>query len=381
LLQVVTAVKETQPYVTGVGRRSPLSEINKAPLQANTELPFLTGMRGYAAVWVMAAHVIGAFLSGFPPLLDHVLNLGRNGIFVFFVLSAFTITLSLQRGFNPVEYALKRFLRIAPAYYVMLVVMLPLGGSYWAIHFNTPYDFTSFVYHISFLNWIDFRQANNALGVEWTLSIEMLYYLLLPAIIAISKSTSGGILLLVVGVAALFYPHAVEVSVAHKWAPWPYLICFVSGVLAYRLWTSVAYAKIFKSGFLIPVLVLALMLSPRPGNLEFDLLWWSFITCCFLFCGHSSAAKVFFENKAALFFGRISYSLYLVHLPIAGVVSKFVSGWFGVALTLIASIAAAIFLYRYVEVRGQMIGRSLLTSLPPRFRVRSNFTVHNHGTV
>lgn len=343
-----------------------------------TELPYLTGMRGYAATAVMVAHVTGTFAPTLPTIISQLFRLGPNGVYVFFVLSAFTITLSLRVGFNPVEYAIKRFFRIAPAYYLMLALMLVLGGSYWAEHFDAPYDFSSFIYHLTFQNWQDYTQANNAIGVEWTLSIEMLYYAFIPIMIYASRTMTGCISLIAFGTVMVFAAGSGTPSEAYKWAPWPYFICFAAGVVTFRIRDHVGpFCGSTGSAAVLVAVAAALLLSPLPG-FEGTLIWWTAVTCVLIISGESRIGRALFENRTALYLGRLSYSLYLVHLPIVTLFLTFASGWVGTALTLICSLVAAEYLHRQIELPGQSVGKAVVARLPRRYSSRVNL-LNNQG--
>ena len=226
-----------------------------------TELRYLTGLRGYAAAGVVAVHVVGTFNPSIPTWMRELAMLGPKGVVVFFVLSAFTISLSLDgKPFAAGDYAIRRFFRIAPVYYLMLSLTFLLGGSYWALHFATPFDWKSLAFHLTFLNWIDYRHTNNALGVEWTLSIEVFFYFLLPAIIALSANMLGAMLLIATGFAVLVIPHAETPPEAWQWSPAPFAACFVAGVLAYRAWTFCREWHLFTSGVLLAPVFFVLLL-------------------------------------------------------------------------------------------------------------------------
>jgi peptidoglycan/LPS O-acetylase OafA/YrhL len=325
-------------------------------------LNFLTGIRGYAALGVVLIHIFGIFTPGIHPIILNIIYLGPNGVMVFFVLSAFTIALSLEnRKSCWVTYAIKRFFRIAPAYYLMLVIVFFGRESSFAAQFNTPFDKTSFLFHLSFLNWFDYRHANNALGVEWTLSIEMLFYALLPLMVWLSRNTFGALLL----IAACASIHALQpvsnVVEVWKWSPAPYATCFAAGVVAFRHWNKLSNMFVFRSGAVLLV-TLALVFVVRP-SLSFTLVifWWTAATVCLIFSGRSKFSSILFENRFSLWLGERSYSIYLVHLPLLEMIIRKQHGPLGAALTLCATFAAAYVLHRWVEVPGIAGGRAIVS--------------------
>nr|WP_246788279.1 acyltransferase [Agrobacterium sp. AGB01] len=325
------------------------------------QLDFLTGMRGYAALGVVLFHIFAIFTPNIHPAVMDILILGPKGVIVFFVLSAFTIALSLDgRQSEWCSYAVRRFFRIAPAYYLMLVIVLFGRESSFAAQFNTPFELRSFIFHLSFLNWIDFRHANNALGVEWTLSIEALYYILLPTFIWISRTGLGAVLLIVVSVGFHLLTPAPPVTEPWQWSPLPYAICFATGVIAYKYWSAISEWRVFKSGVVLIVVLMAAILIRPVFSFPMTIVWWTVVTCALLFSGRSVISEYIFANRIALWFGERSYSLYLVHLPLLVMIIRKQHGVIGAIVTLALSLVAAYCLHRWIEKPGVSLGRILV---------------------
>lgn len=114
------------------------------------------------------------------------------GVDFFFVISGFllflpTVTNQGKPG-SAKAYALRRFARIAPAYYVSLVVVIALNPFLTLIRTQMPQNSTRGVFalaaHLSFLHHEVFastlQQGFGANPVVWTLSIEAIFYLILP---------------------------------------------------------------------------------------------------------------------------------------------------------------------------------------------------------
>jgi peptidoglycan/LPS O-acetylase OafA/YrhL len=129
-----------------------------------SHLPALDGIRGLAILMVLAAHVFG--MPG-----------GVFGVDLFFVLSGFLITrLLLADRTRPDGYFrrfyIRRLVRIAPPYLVMLAIILTTSASvrpYWWV----------FVFYLS-----DFPlRPSPALGHTWSLAIEEQFYLVWPLVV------------------------------------------------------------------------------------------------------------------------------------------------------------------------------------------------------
>ncbi|HMJ78070.1 MAG TPA: acyltransferase, partial [Iamia sp.] len=149
--------------------------------------PALDGLRGLAAVLVVIFHVTGA-VDRFSAWTwgEGLARFGNLGVALFFVLSGFLLSrpffaahLAEERPPQLGRYAIRRLARIVPAYWVALTVWLfvirdnPLegGGAAYALlyGFGQAYD-------------RDFIDGGGSLSVAWTLSIEMSFYIVLPAV-------------------------------------------------------------------------------------------------------------------------------------------------------------------------------------------------------
>lgn len=155
----------------------------------------LDSFRGVAALGILLYHCW--LLSGEPSLgggpLRDTLSAGFLAVTLFFVLSGFVLFVPVARRggvFGPVRpYARRRVARVAPAYYAVLVVCLLA----WPL--LTTADMSGRVTGESVLAHVVFAQQEarllpgyeGALGfavdpVVWTLSLEALFYLVLPLV-------------------------------------------------------------------------------------------------------------------------------------------------------------------------------------------------------
>jgi len=114
---------------------------------------------------------------------------GLHGVDLFFVLSGFPIGGQLierirTRTFSFKEFYVKRFFRIAPAYYLALLVFV----LFYSIGSNTfilrdERILNAFIIHIFYLQ--NYTQAVILRGLYWTLAVEEQFYILIPALLFI----------------------------------------------------------------------------------------------------------------------------------------------------------------------------------------------------
>ena len=137
-------------------------------------MEFLDGLRGYAIGGVFTAHLCHAY--GVP--LPRYLHFIGNGVTLFYVLSAYCLMISLYRckgGSQWTNYALRRYFRIAPGFYIALVVWALIRLSY-----GTPISYANVLLSALFVNaWVP-QFVHSAIPHGWSVGVETTFYALLP---------------------------------------------------------------------------------------------------------------------------------------------------------------------------------------------------------
>lgn len=158
------------------------------------EIPAIDGLRALAALSVVGYHVL-VLSQGHVSLGPVDVHIGLNylqvGVHLFFVLSGFLLFQPYARAMlqdrpwpSPLRFYLRRALRILPAYWVclaVLVVVITLFGLHGDLAVADP---GSVVAHLALLHDEFPRYANDIEGPFWTLTLEWQFYLLLPLIAA-----------------------------------------------------------------------------------------------------------------------------------------------------------------------------------------------------
>ena len=163
-------------------------------------MPWLDGLRGMAALWVLLSHV--QILTGAP--FWPVVSWGQLAVDLFIMLSGFLMAWHyvLRKSAEPFEsrstwwhFWVKRFFRIAPLYYFLLLCAMVLGpeigayrgvvGSVWphtltdeSRYIDTSLD--NLVAHASFVfGMIPYYSFRTALP-DWSIGLEMQFYAVFP---------------------------------------------------------------------------------------------------------------------------------------------------------------------------------------------------------
>jgi peptidoglycan/LPS O-acetylase OafA/YrhL len=162
----------------------------------------IEGLRAAAALSVMLGHFDLHLVPSnmVSPVAQHVLNVAGEGLTLFFVLSGFLLfgpfmhAAARRAPLGITQYFMNRFLRIYPAYFVIFsIVALVLGLAYTKTVsvtdpgvqsvFDTVGRMTSpgpIFANLFLVHTLTPWTIKTGLGVSWSLTAEVCYYLLLP---------------------------------------------------------------------------------------------------------------------------------------------------------------------------------------------------------
>ena len=151
---------------------------------------FITGLRAIAAIMVIGIHT--GVLRDFGWLGNTITDNGKYGVQVFFVISGFTIAQTYRSASGFWSYFGRRFMRIAPLYYALillgfvLIVTQSIPVPYWMDYYGSRSDAYNLLMHLTFLSAWDARITASILGVEWSIPIEMFWYAALPLLLPVA---------------------------------------------------------------------------------------------------------------------------------------------------------------------------------------------------
>jgi peptidoglycan/LPS O-acetylase OafA/YrhL len=310
-------------------------------------------LRGAAALAVGLFHLSTGFLQEGNPL-RFIFQHGHLGVEFFFVISGFIIPYTLWKKDHQLRdfprFMLARLLRLHPAYLGSVTLMLL---TLWLPNFLPPpfhqaiaIDWTNVGLHFWYLSALAGKPWLN--GVYWSLAIEMQYYLLLGIGFALLARAPKPATLLALG---LFAASAF-------WCPpttvFYYAGLFLPGILLF-LWHI---GRLRQAELLVLVLANALLLYwqrhdyYRPGAV--------LAACAFI-------RFVRWQHPLGAYFGRISYSFYLLHTTVAfaflGLLVPYVHNETARTLLVLAAIGlatlAAAWYYRLVEAPTQQLAKQV----------------------
>jgi len=312
---------------------------------------------------------------------------GPGAVMLFFVLSGFVLTLpyvaSTARKLEPIPFIIRRITRLYPAYWAALTLALAFrflifdphalsGLSPWVrLHWSLPIGWTSIISHMFMI--FPNLQVDQIDPVIWSLIIEMKVSLLFPLLIMLVTRTTK----MIYGALALITTIALTTPlhfVTHSSSSWSraaimlpvflvgsYLARF-RGELVFRLrasrWIRLAAAiagvGLYSMVWFVPLEKQSLARwGSALGSGAFILLFLA-----------SARLQSIGTARPIQFLGKVSYSFYLIHLPILITAASFLfpllhSFAAVVAISLVACLLTAWVLYSLIEVPAHNWGKRL----------------------
>ena len=322
-----------------------------APKRAR--LDWVDAMRGVAALavalfhgiivlWVGAGVAGGHSSSRFDRLASYLswpAHYGYVGVMLFFVLSGFVIHLPYAGGKRPFafgSYFVRRFLRIYPPYAAALVLSIvvathvhvahamPVGGALLARSFLFLQNYPHTGGPYAELSWL--QPAGNV--ALWSLPVEFELYLLYPLVLRLMHRLTLTKAMLVIGavsLAASFLDIFVADPSGHttNWAN--YLPAFMHYWIVWcaGAWLAEKYARaempqwnrIWAIVFVASGLLAIANRRPLLPNDFGDYVLTVVFVCAMVWMASPAGLRVGAGNPFVKL-GDISYSLYLIHMPI-----------------------------------------------------------------
>lgn len=276
-------------------------------------VPVIQHLRGVAALAVCFFH----FTNGRPGFLhtdDPLRGLGSFGwlgVEAFFVISGFVIPYSLhQRSYRlrgSGAFLVRRLKRLEPPYFacIALVVGLQLLSASWPGFRGEawPWGISQLVAHVAYLNAIlGYGWVN---PVFWTLAIEFQFYLFMALIFPLLVADRNSVrVAAVMAIAAAGVLGVENNALLPHWLP-----LFAIGMATFQVF--VGHVTRWQFPFLIISIAGIAFVSVGRSETFVGV----FTAAAILLGGHRSLPQAFAPLAWA---GLISYSLYLVHVPVGG---------------------------------------------------------------
>jgi peptidoglycan/LPS O-acetylase OafA/YrhL len=363
---------------------------------------FITGIKGYSVLAVFLIHSGGGGLREISYFTNEVVEKGKYGVLSFFIISAFTIAMSLNRSikngkFSYKNYIINRWLRIFPLFFLVALFAFLNGGNSDYLHlFNVNNDINNFILQISLLNVFFIKHVNNLIGVEWMLPIQFFYYFLFPIFFYILSSVRKNKILffLFVVIAFSLSYYSIQIvspfysnlfvsifsevkfgnlfiseccnpiyrGLSNHWGVLKYLFTFISGFVTFFIFRNKAFEKIVKNtnkkikNLVFLTILLGGFIFVILSKIHIDFVVIVFINCLMLSSFYRGRiVRYVFENPIIMYIGKISYSFYLTHYIVLGFIKNY-SPILNFFFSLLVTISISTVTYYLIEKKFIYIG-------------------------
>ncbi|MFM0705800.1 acyltransferase family protein [Paraburkholderia sediminicola] len=356
------------------------------------KLEFIDALRGIAALYVLIYHLslITSPAAVAPRWFSPISGDGGAGVMLFFVVSAFTLCLSMEsrkldESTPLLNFYLRRFFRIAPLFYVWIIIYCIRDALVFGV-VHSPRDVAESLFFV--LNFIPGHEQG-FVWASWTIGAEMAFYVIFPLIFRLSNNLGkAGCMFFVTLLIQTAWGHFVSATIKSSDIAGPFysmgvlhaLPNFMLGVIAFHIYRLIDHSKAHRLGIgylLIGAfcwLFYGLVTDQIfPGIGDSATIQGAFFTILLL--GTSITAPSLIVNRFTRFFGKISYSVYLSHATIL----YFMSGIFAfyyrhmplVTFSYALSLATGLLVitpisyltYRFVETPGNRMGRTVINAI------------------
>ena len=322
----------------------------------------IEGLRALAVVPILAFHLDARVCPG-----------GFAGVDVFFVISGYLITRMILAGgavFSFKAFYVRRFFRLFPALLTTLIASLIAG---WWILGPPDYEALALsaiasVFGVSnfyFLQAVDYFNAasqSHPLLHTWSLGVEEQFYLVWPALLVLTRrwgaplwlvaASMAGLSLFALGRVQSAYPQMVFYMMPSR------IFEFAMGAVFFSFEGQLAGMPVWVRNLAGAwgAALLALSFAYFDGQTPWPSLWTlapALGTIALIFAGRAGLWNGFLSNGVLRFFGKTSYSLYLVHWPVITLYRSHAviePGPLELAVLGAVSVALGAFLYAAVEL-------------------------------
>jgi peptidoglycan/LPS O-acetylase OafA/YrhL len=348
-------------------------------------------LRGLAALGVVLCHALGQFygVTRYSPGPERLLGwAGQVGVAVFFVVSGFCIRLPMARALagdpgarlDVRRYLDRRARRILPPYWIAIAVSIAVGLISPIGLLDGGHGLLNVGLHLVGLHTLWPASFTSINGVFWTIGLEIQFYLVYLLLANRPATPAKGLALVVVAVAAYgvasltFHDPGGWRQVGQEFVLttlWQWYIGAVLADLYVRhapaftaapaglTWAAriAAFAALFALGLGDPVVA------------QVHLTYWALPFAALAAVAAALMGRQPVRKGPLDALGQASYSLYLLHPAVLGLVVLAAKAggwpaWLSAGAAILGAIAAALLSYRFVERRFLAKPAAGLTTAP-----------------
>jgi len=326
----------------------------------NNRIASFDGLRGIAAFYVVAFHCF--FMLPAPNLhypaqyfLGTFFKYGWLGVHLFFIISGFVISFTLYKYNNVKQFMIARFARLYPTYWAAIIFSAIL-----TLLLHKQLNFS--LYLTNFLMFQQLLHVTNISGVFWTLSFELTFYVIAMTIFYFGYFSKHK-LFIIWGAVTLAWQIMSYIGYVHPGTIMSklgyFLILQFSPLFIFGVYLHKAFNYGWNKSFVLMMLAMVtIFIALLPANSAPN---YNLSTCRILlgviFMLSAFATRFpenkFLTSKVLVFFGKISYSWYLIHLVTAHFIFNSLSQYreiiYAPFVSFFISIFFSILFTKYIE--------------------------------
>jgi peptidoglycan/LPS O-acetylase OafA/YrhL len=326
----------------------------------------IDSLRGIAAIIVLISHYTWAYDFHYHILAQHPFHFpyGDMGVQIFFIISGFVIFMTLKRVKTIKEFIISRFSRLYPTYWLCIIITvvatmlfpIPTLGHYTLKEILLNITMVAGLFKIRYID-----------QVYWSLEVELFFYIILGLIFYIKKLQYIDYIVIVwlfVCVLSLCFEFPLEkyvkkIFILHN-AP-----LFITGILMYKIKLKTATLL---NHLTIPAAFIIYCFNFHE-DYPTDFRPYILVLCIFImFYVYAFWGLSFLKHRIFLFFGTISYPLYLLHNVIGYAIlyrvrAFVINQFFYCIITASIAIALAWLVTKYFDSRATKWTKIKLTLL------------------
>lgn len=268
----------------------------------------LDGLRGIAAVAVVAFHLLWQSANLFPSIGSPVgpLLVAAQGVELFFAISGFVIMMTLERS-TPRQFVASRISRLYPAYWFAVIITFGVVSAA-GLQGLTVRPTEALINLTMLQSYVGVPHVD---GVYWTLAVELAFYVQCAALwySGLLKERRAPVtlavwLLLSTGISILLRigPHVFLTGAGEQ--AFPYIPLFIAGIAVLRIHRGAGlsmYLLLLGCGIALAVLSVWYPIPP------YSIVYAGVLLTVLRWRPRMMSARVL------VFLGEISYGLYLIH--------------------------------------------------------------------
>lgn len=277
------------------------------------------GLRGIAVLSVVLFHCFYMLTSNDfrqHNVISIISKYGWLGVDLFFIISGFVISFTLYKYSSVKEFFIARFARLYPAYWASVIFAAILSEC-----INGNINLSQYV--INLLMFQQLLHFPSVSGVYWTLSFELTFYALMAIVFYLGLFMRHKIFIFwvvvtlawqIINYLGLDHSHSIISKLGYLFVL-QYSPLFMFGIYLHKVFLNGLNKLNLLMLLFLSIMFIALFPESAAQGYNVDMCRF-FMAIIFLLCFYATCfpKDKYLSSKFLVFFGKISYSWYLIHL-------------------------------------------------------------------